>query len=322
MEAAAILIYGAALPPDRALWPSYMSGGKMPSPTMAGDGSLRELTPQVHARAISPVPTISSSSVARDDGPPSDTEELEELEEDEEEPQEGQDEQQEQEEEQEEDETDESDVPIPHAVSTPNMGARARSQSLAAPVQSHMPNLYGSYGAGSHAAMSGFGWGVISENSVVNKSPAFDAHTSPITSPRSPMAIPADASIHSPSIPHVPAHHHGHHHSISSFGSFTSSTSSFVPFGSASTSSYIPSSSVRSGGGDWQDKNEEENGDMEMEMEDDTFAYGSRASRLYKRLAAVTSNNNNAGYLNTAAPSKSASLERRREEYMYEMDMD
>jgi hypothetical protein len=137
------------------------------------------------------------------------------------------------------------------------------------------------------------------------------------------MAIPADAMT--PSVPHVAAHHHGHHHSISSFGSFTSSSSSFVAFGSASTSSYIPSSSVRSGGGDWQDKVEEENGDMDgMDMDDDTFAYGSRASSLYKRLAAVTGNSASSagGFLNTAVASKSTSLERRREEYMYDMDMD
>jgi len=139
------------------------------------------------------------------------------------------------------------------------------------------------------------------------------------------MAIPADANI-TPSVPRVPTHQHGHHHSISSFGSFTSSSSSFVVFGSASTSSYIPSSSVRSGG-DWQEKDEEdENGDMDgMDMDDDTFAYGSRASSLYKRLAAVTGNSASSaagGFLNTAVASKSTSLERRREEYMYDMDMD
>lgn len=166
MEAAAILIYGAALPSDRALWPSYMSGGKMPSPKLAADGTLRELTPQLHPRALSPVPTVSSSSVAgaREDIP-SDTEELEELEEVEDEMQE---EDETQEEEQvEEDETDESDVPIPQVPSTPNMSTRARSQSLAAPVQSHMPNLYGSYGIG-------YGWGVIGENATNTKSPKFE----------------------------------------------------------------------------------------------------------------------------------------------------
>jgi hypothetical protein len=174
MEAAAILIYGSALPPDRALWPSYMSGGRLPSPRLAGDGTLRELTPQVHARAISPAPTVSSSA-ARDDLP-SDTEELEELEEQQDETPEDPSPAEE------EDETDESDVPIPHAVSTPNMGTRGRSQSLAAPIQSHMPNLYGSYGAGSHAAMVGYGWGVIGEigqHGAVNKSPALEYVTLP-----------------------------------------------------------------------------------------------------------------------------------------------
>jgi len=125
------------------------------------------------------VPTISSSSAARED-PPSDTEELEELEEQAEDQQDETQEDlhvEEEDEEEEEDETDESDVPIPHAVSTPNMGTRGRSLSLAAPVQSHMPNLYGSYGAGSHAAMVGYGWGVIGEigqHGVVNKSPPLE----------------------------------------------------------------------------------------------------------------------------------------------------
>ena len=36
MEAAAILVHGASLPPDRSLWPSYTSGGSLTSPT---DGS-------------------------------------------------------------------------------------------------------------------------------------------------------------------------------------------------------------------------------------------------------------------------------------------
>jgi hypothetical protein len=174
MEAAAILIYGSALPPDRALWPSYMSGGRLPSPRLAGDGTLREQTPQVHPRAISPAPTISSS--AAQDEIPSDTEELEELDEHAEEQQDETPEDPDPAEE--EDDTDESDVPIPHAVATPNMGTRGRSQSLAAPVQSHMPNLYGSYGVGS----VGYGWGVIGEigqHGAVNKSPTLEYVISP-----------------------------------------------------------------------------------------------------------------------------------------------
>jgi hypothetical protein len=63
-----------------------------------------------------------------------------------------------------------------------------------------------------------------------------------------------------------------------------------------------------------------------MDMDDDMFAYGSRASSLYKRLAGVTGNSASSaaagGFLNTAVASKSTSLERRREEYMYDMDMD
>jgi len=42
MEAAAILTHSRSLPSDRALWPSYMSNGALPSPAIAGDSTPRE----------------------------------------------------------------------------------------------------------------------------------------------------------------------------------------------------------------------------------------------------------------------------------------
>lgn len=163
MEAAAILLHGTSLPPDRALWPSYMSGGTLPSPGFAEDPSAtattRDATPQFR-RAASPTGTV--SSFAQEEDVPStsqfDDDELEEISEDEEE------------EDEEDENTDESDVPVPPAPAPPAYG-RERSQSvgLAAPVQSHMPNLAGSYGVGSHMlpsslAMPAYGWGVITES--------------------------------------------------------------------------------------------------------------------------------------------------------------
>lgn len=154
MEAAAMLLHGAALPPDRALWPSYMSGGTLPSP--GGNPAARD-----PARAASPSATVSSSV------PPTsqfDDDELEQVSEEEIE--------EDEEEDDEEEITDESDSAAAIATAIPESAyGRARSQSvgLVAPVQSHMPNLVGSYGVGSRLlpsslAMPAYGWGVISES--------------------------------------------------------------------------------------------------------------------------------------------------------------
>lgn len=154
MEAAAILVHGASLPTDRALWPSYTSGGKLAEPRLSEDGTIRK-----DHRRHSPALTISSTA-ARDEPPTemSDGEELEEVSEEELEDDVGGEQLQEEEVEAEaEDETDESNlpVPIPPSAATPNQtGPRARSHSLAAPLQSHMPNVYG----------VGYAWSLIGEN--------------------------------------------------------------------------------------------------------------------------------------------------------------
>jgi hypothetical protein len=332
MEAAAILLHGTSLPPDRALWPSYMSGGTLPSPKFAGDGTTREQTPQFH-RAASPTATVSSS--AHDDAPPTsqfDEDELEEVSEAEED---------EEDVDEDTENTDESDVPLPAPPPHPVDFGRVRSQSigLAAPVSSHMPNLAGSYGVGgSHvlpsslAMPASYGWGVITESGAHG---SFNASAygpkSPIPEPRSPVAI----NQH----PHVNHSQHQHHRSISSFSSFTHS------FGSSSTSSYIPSSSLRSS----SDMNTREGDDaadeedvidsmhgVEMypggddEEDGDGFDYRfERATTLCRRLTAVTVNKANAGtgtsssfYNHHGSSSSTKSISSRRDEDMYELEMD
>lgn len=335
MEAAAILLHGTSLPPDRALWPSYMSGGTLPSPKFAGDGTMREQTPQFH-RAASPAATVSSST--RDDAPPNshfDDDELEEVSEAEEDEL-VVDEEEEEEEDIEEDaeNTDESDVPLPAPLPVDSGCGRSQSITLAAPVSSHMPNLAGSYGVGaSHMMPTSYGWGVITESGTHGSfSGSVYGPKSPISEPRSPVAI----NQH----PRVNHGQHQHHRSISSFSSFAHS------FGSSSTSSYIPSSSVRSS----SDMNIREGDDDEDAMDsmrgveiyhgpgdddDDSEAFDytfERATTLCRRLTAVTINKGSAGagtststggfYNHHGSSSSTRSISSRRDEDMYELEMD
>lgn len=335
MEAAAILLHGTSLPPDRALWPSYMSGGTLPSPKFAGDETTREQTPQFH-RAASPAGTVSSS--ARGDAPPNshfDDDELEEVSEVEEDEL-VVDEEEEEEEDIEEDveNTDESDVPLPAPHPVDSGRGRSQSIGLAAPVSSHMPNLAGSYGVGASRMMpTSYGWGVITESGTHGSfSGSGYGPKSPISEPRSPVAI----NQH----PHVNHGQHQHHRSISSFGSFTHS------FGSSSTSSYIPSSSLRSSSDMNIRKDDDDDDAMDSmrgvevqygaaddEDDDEAFDYTSgRATTLCRRLTAVTVNKGDAragtgtstgGFYNHHGSSFSTkSIPPRRDEDMYELEMD
>ncbi|PVF95077.1 hypothetical protein CPB86DRAFT_800022 [Serendipita vermifera] len=372
MEAAAILVHGTSLPPDRALWPSYMSGGSLASPKLSGTGLPRIPGAASSSRHIgSPAATV--SSFARDEPPSSqfDDDELEGVNQIEEDDEDGLEEEDEDdakvdEEEEEEDEmTDESDIPLPSSTSqyAPTSANTVHGRSRSRSVGYHP---YGSHGAGARVlpaslGATSYGWGVISESgksakAIGNKSSASDVHVSPKQShvtPRSPMLIPNGNhmdSMYSHNHPRLHHHHsrstssgnyqpHGHHpyyhtphQSISSFGSFTSSTSS-----------YIPSSSLRSRDGMAEEVEEEAIMEgMDEEYDAHTRGYGfahSRASDMYKRIVAVSSGSSGgAGSVNgmangksgmnagaTAAESsssKSTSPERRRDEYMYDMELD
>ncbi|KIM24879.1 hypothetical protein M408DRAFT_228017 [Serendipita vermifera MAFF 305830] len=349
MEAAAILLHGQSLPPDRSLWPSYMSGGTLPSPTSATTPTPSATT-TIAAAAKSPSAAATSPPASHFDD-----EELAGVSE------EGEDEDEDGDEADEDDEenaltTDESDVPE---------HGRARSQSLAlpAPVQSHMPNLVGSYGSvGSHmlpasssssfaknammpAAAASYGWGVIAAESGQHasfngigiygpKSPVSESHASP--------RLPVTINQH-PHLPHG-QHHHQHHRSLSSFSSFTHS------FGSSSTSSYIPSSSLRSSSDlNGQEEEEDEemmlgggggdsyngNGSTRGEDDEEEFDYNfQRATTLCRRLTAVSvhkghhARGDSAASASASSPyhdgssNKSVSPDRRRDEDMYELEMD
>ncbi|CAG8741339.1 11212_t:CDS:2, partial [Acaulospora colombiana] len=68
-RAAAILVHGTSLPPDRALWPSYMSGGSLASPKLSGTGLPRIANAASSRHIGSPAATV--SSFARDEPPSS-----------------------------------------------------------------------------------------------------------------------------------------------------------------------------------------------------------------------------------------------------------
>jgi hypothetical protein len=187
MEAAAILVHGTSLPPDRALWPSYMSGGSLASPRLSGTGLPRSDTP-TRNHVGSPAATVSSFAHHEPPSSQFDDDELEgvnELEEDDDDILEEEDDEGEEtkvDEEEEEDEmTDESDLPTsqfaPATTTTANtVHGRSRSHSVgfttAASQASYHP--YGSHGAGARMlptslGATSYGWGVISESGKSGK---------------------------------------------------------------------------------------------------------------------------------------------------------
>ncbi|KAG8804564.1 hypothetical protein FRB91_011410 [Serendipita sp. 411] len=308
MEAAAILVYGSSLPQDRSLWPVYMAGGTLPNQ----DGDDADRGHRSRSRSLSTSAREEPRSSQFDDD---ELEEVSEIDEDQA-VQEVDDEA----EEMEEDETDESDMPT---AAIDYGRARSRSVGLASSVQSHLhgPTVVGSRMLPTSLAPTSYGWGVITESgqygsyqgSVGNKSPLSDMHPSP----RSPMAIPtgnADSAFqtHTSMRPT-----HKHHQSMSSFGSFTHS------LGSSSLSSYIPSSSVRS---------ELDEMHRNVEAEEEMYDYNqSRASSLYKRLSSTVNNGHHhhrsvsstsGYYAANSAAGKTPSPDRRRDEGIYEMEMD
>ena len=231
MEAAAILTRGRSLPNDRALWPSYMSDGALPSPVIAGDGTPRDKSPLDSTRR-SPTSSAEHPSISEDEEDmPSD----ESVEEDEEE----------------DDKTDESDVPAPAHSSTtrrPSVAHRATApvdirRASVGPARTHTHESRSTIGYSPYRPSRSIcspRWGVIGEaphftpHLATSPPPGhrdyLDQHAAQRTTPTSgkPMAIPTPRSPYS---------------GPQSFSSFSSIAHSF---GSSSTSSHIPSSSIRS----------------------------------------------------------------------------
>jgi hypothetical protein len=170
MEAAAILVHGASLPPDRSLWPSYTSGGSVHSP-IEPDGSNAPFNDDELQEVVEVEVEADDLEMDEDLVQPTSPTLDEEGEGDEDEIEMG-----EQDEIIEDDEnTEESDIQLssslspypahPHPYPYP-----VRRGSLASPVPGQMPNLYGSHGSyGSYGAplSSSFGWGVITESGKV-----------------------------------------------------------------------------------------------------------------------------------------------------------
>lgn len=240
MEAAAILTRGRSLPGDRALWPSYMSDGALPSPAIAGDGTPREKNPFDATRSPS---SAEHPSMSEDEAEiPSDSESVEEDEE-------------------EDDKTDESDVPPPvHAHTTTQRPSLAHRATAPVDIRRASVGLARTHESRSSVGYSPYGpprsicsprWGVIGEAPLstphLATSPPpghrdyLDQHAAQRTTATAgkPMAIPTPRSPYS---------------GPQSFSSFNSIAQSF---GSSSTSSHIPSSSIRSV------EAEEEEGDYE-----------------------------------------------------------
>ena len=242
MEAAAILTHGRSLPNDRALWPSYMSNGALPSPAIAGDGTPREKNNFDSSLTTSSFPDHPPSiSDDGEDDMAADSESVEEDDDDEEE----------------DDKTDESDVPAPVPSYSPS--ARRRPSVVAPRATAPVDIRRASVGpARNHESRSSIGyspygpprsicsprWGVIGAGEAPHHTPhlatslptghrgyldqQYAAHPAMPPTAGKPMAIPTPRSPYS---------------GPQSFSSFSSVTQSF---GSSSTSSHIPSSSIRS----------------------------------------------------------------------------
>lgn len=275
MEAAAILTRGPSLPSDRALWPSYMSDGALPSPAIAADGTPREKNPfHSHSHStLTPSPTSSAEhpSISDDDEA---AEEDRDIASDDESAQAAEDQ---------DDKTDESDVPLPlhsyhHPIRTrPSVPHRAtapvdiRRASLG-PARTHHESRssigYNPYGP---RGISSPRWGVIGDGThhpphLATSPPTghhgyLDQQSAHRTTPTTgkPMAIPTPRSPYS---------------RPQSFSSFSSITQSL---GSSSTSSHIPSSSIRS---------------VDAEEEEDDYdedAYGSYPHYQHAALPSVGS---------------------------------
>lgn len=242
MEAAAILTRGPSLPNDRALWPSYMSDGALPSPAIAGDGTPREKN--LFHSTLTPSPTSSTEHPSISD----------EEQEEQEEQDMASDEDSLQGAEDQDDKTDESDGPLPlHSYLTPTRPSvphRAtapvdiRRASLG-PARTHHESRssvgYSPYYPPRGMSSPRSRWGVIGEAShhplphLATSPPTghrgyLDQQSANRTTPTTgkPMAIPTPRSPYS---------------RPQSFSSFSSITQSL---GSSSTSSHIPSSSIRS----------------------------------------------------------------------------
>ena len=248
MEAAAILTRGPSLPSDRALWPSYMSDGALPSPAIAGDGTPREKNPFHSTLAPSPTSSTEHPSI-------SDEEEDQEDQEDHQAHDMASDGDSLQEEEDQDDKTDESDVPlllplhsyptptrpsVPHRATAP---VDIRRASLG-PARTHHESR-STIGYTPYCPPRGVSsprWGVIGDAAhhhhplhLATSLPTghrgyLDQQSAHRTTPTTgkPMAIPTPRSPYS---------------RPQSFSSFSSITQSI---GSSSTSSHIPSSSIRS----------------------------------------------------------------------------
>lgn len=299
MEAAAILVHGSSLPQDRALWPSYMSGGALASPRSSTEEKPSSAD-TYGARSPASTTRFGANSSQFDD------EELEDVSE------------QEDEEADQGENTDESDEPAMSVVDSTLSPGRTRSHSTG--VQTHMPHLRASYGGHPNT----YGWGVIAESGQHNAFSGSVGTKSPTSEmARSPMAIPngnVEGAYH-PSSFSRPTHYQ--HQSMSSFGSFTHS------FSSASASSYIPSSSMRSRDGLADEEDPKQMEDMDDEDIYD-YSHSARTSSLYTRLTSVAKGpasrmaytRGGGQHVGFASSGKSVSPDRSRDEDMYTMDMD
>jgi len=251
MEAAAILTRGPSLPNDRALWPSYMSDGALPSPAIAADGSPRDKIPSQSTLTLTPSPTsIQHPSISDDDD---DDEDGEEPSDDDDSLQAADDQ---------DDKTDDSDVPLPLPTNRPSLPHRATApldihRSSVGPARTHHDSRssisYTPYRP--PRGISSPRWGVIADgphhHPYLATSPPtgypgyLDQQSAHRTTPTTgkPMAIPTPRSPYS---------------RPQSFSSFSSITQSL---GSSSTSSHIPSSSIRSVDAEEDDDYEDAYGD-------------------------------------------------------------
>ncbi|CAG7851751.1 SubName: Full=Uncharacterized protein {ECO:0000313/EMBL:CCA67363.1} [Serendipita indica DSM 11827] len=182
-----------------------------------------------------------------------------------------------------------------------------------------MPHLRASYGGHPNT----YGWGVIAESGQHNAFSGSVGTKSPTSEmARSPMAIPngnVEGAYH-PSSFSRPTHYQ--HQSMSSFGSFTHS------FSSASASSYIPSSSMRSRDGLADEEDPKQMEDMDDEDIYD-YSHSARTSSLYTRLTSVAKALppewlTRAEVDSTSGLPRVANLSRpiEQDEDMYTMDMD